>query len=439
MGTEVEVSKGGAVEKRATTLGIIKGYVSSEEIKKRFSEVLGSKAPTFLGSIVSLVSSNTNFNGVDPNTIMASALVAATLDLPINPSLGFAYIIPYGNKAQFQLGAKGVTQLALRTGQYKLINTTEIYAGELVSQNRLTGEIVIDIAKRTSDEVIGYAAFFRLLNSFEKTLYMTVDEVLAHGKKYSKSFSNKNAPWQTDFDGMAKKTVIKLLLSKFGILSVEMQRAIEVDQAVLKNDGKEIEYIDNDNAPSKVEDAVLEVESAGVVAKPEAEKTKDVVAQPVEEKKVSEPVEAQPKHKSEKEILSDLMDGLNAITSIEELQGWKGMNNDLIQGLKTQPYAMVTGLIVEKEQEFAKAGQVEKAPVVETKPEPETKEPEISAEAKAWLGVIDAARLETSLHSMVGRVVADLNAKKITKDERNILIEAINTKLEEIVKKKAKK
>lgn len=271
MAEEIEVSKATAVavasiKKNATTLGAIKQLLSTEEVKKRFTEVLGAKAPTFLGSIVSLVSSNTNFHGVDPNSIMSSAFIAATLDLPINSNLGFAYIVPYenrdGKKAQFQLGYKGFVQLALRTGQYETINATEIYDGELVKHNRLTGEIVIDETKRKSDKIIGYASYFKLLNGFEKTYFMTIDEVTAHGKRYSKSFSNPRAVWQTDFDGMAKKTVLKLLLSKFGILSVEMQKALEVDQAIVKEDS-EVEYPDNPQEPIRAEQ--VEVEAAKIV------------------------------------------------------------------------------------------------------------------------------------------------------------------------------
>jgi recombination protein RecT len=141
---------------------------------------------------VSLVSSKTNYRDVDPNSVIASAMIAATLDLPINPNLGFAYIIPYSKVAQFQMGYKGYIQLALRSGQYKSINATEIHEGELISRNRITGEIIIDEDQKKSDKIIGYVSYFRLMNGFEKTLYMTVDEVTSHGKKYSKSYTSKD-------------------------------------------------------------------------------------------------------------------------------------------------------------------------------------------------------------------------------------------------------
>lgn len=406
-------------EKRASTLSVIKGFVGSDEIKKRFSEVLGAKAATFLGSIVSVVSSNTNFRDVDPNTIMSSALVAATMDLPINPNLGFAHIIPYSGRAQFQMGYKGYIQLGLRTGQYKTLNVTEIYDGELISRNRLTGEVVIDEAKRKSDEVIGYASYFKLLNGFEKTLYMTTEEVKAHGKKYSKSFSKANAPWQTDFDGMAKKTLIKLLLSKYGILSVEMQRALEVDQAVIKNDGKEIEYVDNGNSADKVEDAVLEVESSGVV-----EKTAETpTAQPApEEVKAAEEVDEKPKHKTEQQIFTEIMDGLGEIETAEMLSGWKSLNNDLLQKLSPLKYDMIVNLIAEKEQSFSKKPEAKPAPAV-------------NPVREEYLKKIAATKLKSTLRQMTPKVVADLNDKKITKNDRDEIIQAIADRMEALDKK----
>lgn len=228
---------------KLTTLAQVKNMISNEDIKKRFQEVLGKKAPQFLASITSLVGSNTNFSAVDPNTIMSSALIAATLDLPINPSLGFAYIIPYKDKATFQAGYKSFIQLALRTGQYKTINATEIYEGEIIHVNRLTGELEIDETKRKSDKIVGYASFFKLINGFEKTLYMTVEQLIAHGKKFSKTYKRDDSLWKTDFHVMAMKTVLKMLLSKYGILSVEMQSVMESDQAVIKQDGT-VEYVD---------------------------------------------------------------------------------------------------------------------------------------------------------------------------------------------------
>lgn len=234
--------------------------IKQESYKKRFNELLGKKAPGFISSMIN-VSNSPSLKDADPNSIISSAVVAATLDLPIDQNLGFAYIVPYNTKengsfikkAQFQMGYKGYIQLAMRTGQYKTINAIEIYQGEIEAVNRLTGEIEFnkDESFIDRDIVVGYIAYFKLLNGFEKTIYMSKEEMERHAKKYSQSYSSskdwvsKNSLWATDFDGMAIKTVMKRLLSKYGILSIEMQSAINNDQAVMSNEGKP-EYIDNE-------------------------------------------------------------------------------------------------------------------------------------------------------------------------------------------------
>ncbi|GKZ04043.1 recombinase RecT [Paraclostridium bifermentans] len=234
----------------------IKQLLDMDVYKKRINEIMGKKAAPFMASIVN-VSNLPSLKDSDPNSIISSAIVAATLDLPIDQNLGFAYIVPYntkeGKKAQFQMGYRGYIQLAMRTGQYKTINAIEIYKGEIKRVNRLTGEMEFnddeDLIDR--DTVVGYMAYFKLLNGFEKTLYMTKEEMERHAKKYSQSYSSQkkwvvdSSLWSTDFDGMAIKTVIKRLLSKYGILSVEMQNAITKDQAVMNNEGNP-EYVDNE-------------------------------------------------------------------------------------------------------------------------------------------------------------------------------------------------
>lgn len=233
----------------------IKQLLDMDVYKKRINEIMGKKAAPFMASIVN-VSNLPSLKDSDPNSIISSAIVAATLDLPIDQNLGFAYIVPYntkeGKKAQFQMGYRGYIQLAMRTGQYKTINAIEIYKGEIKRVNRLTGEIEFNDDENLIDRdvVVGYMAYFKLLNGFEKTLYMTKEEMEKHAKKYSQSYSSSkkwvvdSSLWSTDFDGMAIKTVIKRLLSKYGILSVEMQNAISNDQAVMNNEGNP-EYVDN--------------------------------------------------------------------------------------------------------------------------------------------------------------------------------------------------
>lgn len=220
--------------------------LKQDAVRKRFEDVLGKKAAGFMSSIISATSANPELKKADPMTIIQAAAVAAALDLPINPSLGFAHIVPYSGRATFQMGWRGFVQLGMRTGQYKTINAAIVHEGELVTRNRFTGEMEFDEAKRTSEKIIGYVAYFKLINGFEKWFYLTAEEARSHGKRYSKSFSHSSGKWQTDFDAMALKTVIKMLLSKYGILSIEMQTAVQADQAIIKGEG-EYEYPDNDD------------------------------------------------------------------------------------------------------------------------------------------------------------------------------------------------
>ncbi|MGG7215309.1 recombinase RecT [Clostridium nigeriense] len=225
----------------------VKGLMDSPAVKKRFEEVLCERAPQYMSSIVNLVNSDTNLKKCEPMSVIASCMVAATMDLPVDKNLGYAWVVPYGTKAQFQMGYKGYIQLALRTGQYKAINVVEIREGELISWNPLSEEVEIDFTQRKSDKVIGYAGYFKLLNGFEKTVYWSREDVESHAKKFSKTYSFKNGVWQTDFDSMAKKTVLRNLLSKWGILSIEMQKAYSADNnsvkdSIMKEDNVEIDF-----------------------------------------------------------------------------------------------------------------------------------------------------------------------------------------------------
>ncbi|AEB62138.1 hypothetical protein BUN12_3769 [Bacillus amyloliquefaciens] len=203
----------------------MKGLLSSPAVMNRFEEVLGKRASQFTASILSLYNSENTLQKAEPMSVISSAMVAATLDLPVDKNLGYAWIVPYKGRAQFQLGYKGYIQLALRTGQYKSINCIPVHKGELQKWNPLTEEIEIDFEKRESDAVIGYAAYFELLNGFRKTVYWTKTQVEKHKKKFSKS----DFGWGKDWDAMALKTVLKSMLSKWGILSVEMQKAVIED------------------------------------------------------------------------------------------------------------------------------------------------------------------------------------------------------------------
>lgn len=218
--------------KEAKTL---KGMLEMPAYKNKFNEMLGKKAAGFMSSIIAVTNNNKYLAKANPATVIGAAAQAAMLDLPINQSLGFAYIVPYENKAQFQLGYKGYIQLAQRSGQYVDIGAKTVYEGELEYENRLLDKF--KFGERTGDKVIGYLAYFRLTNGFEKMLFMELDEMIAHAKKYSKNYKGGTDKWGlTDFNTMAEKTVLKRLLSKYGPLSIEN---IQMSQA-LSNDGSVI-------------------------------------------------------------------------------------------------------------------------------------------------------------------------------------------------------
>ena len=254
----------------------LKALLRGENIKSRFNDILGKKAPGFISSIISCVNGNTMLQEAEPQSILNSAVIAATLDLPINQNLGFAAIVPYNDRkkgqcvAQFQLMYKGLIELCLRSGQFASLIDEVVYEGQLVKRNKFTGEYVFDEDAQTSDKVIGYMAYFRLVNGFEKTFYMTTDEVSAHAKRYSQSYQKGYGVWKDDFNTMARKTVLKLLLAKYAPKSIEMQQAIIFDQAAVKSDltetsvdEAEIEYVDNEPAKDLLGDIAAEAAGAG--------------------------------------------------------------------------------------------------------------------------------------------------------------------------------
>lgn len=229
----IELKKNNIVaQKEAKTL---KGMLEMPAYKNKFNEMLGKKAAGFMSSIIAVTNNNKYLAKANPATVIGAAAQAAMLDLPINQSLGFAYIVPYGSEAQFQLGYKGYIQLAQRSGQYVDIGAKTVYEGELEYENRLLDKF--KFGERAGDKVIGYLAYFRLTNGFEKMLFMELDEMIAHAKKYSKNYKGGTDKWGlTDFNTMAEKTVLKRLLSKYGPLSIE---SIQMSQA-LSNDGSVI-------------------------------------------------------------------------------------------------------------------------------------------------------------------------------------------------------
>lgn len=209
----------------------LKTILNNDTMKQSFRNVLEENAGAFMASILELYQSDTALQECDPNKIILEALKAATLKLPINKQLGFAYIIPYKGVPQFQLGYKGYIQLAQRSGQYRYINADVVYEGEQVTYDRITGMLMIT-GEATSDTPIGYFAYFQLLNGFEKCVYWTREKVEAHAKRYSKAWNRQNSPWHTNFDAMALKTVIRNIISKYGVMSVEFANAVAEDTSV---------------------------------------------------------------------------------------------------------------------------------------------------------------------------------------------------------------
>lgn len=221
----------------AQSLGI-KSLLNTPTMRKKFEQVLSNKAPQFMASLLNLYNGDQTLREAEPMSIISSAMVAASLDLPIDKNLGYAWIVAFYDKnkgckvAQFQLGYKGYIQLALRSGQYKAMNVIPVYEGELIKWNRLTEEIELDLGAAKNEKVIGYCGYFKLINGFEKSVYWTKEEIEAHRIKHNK-MKDKNAlnnVWRSDYDSMAMKTVIRNMLGKWGILSIDMQKAVAEDE-----------------------------------------------------------------------------------------------------------------------------------------------------------------------------------------------------------------
>lgn len=220
----------------------VKQYLRTDSIKARFDEILGKNAPAFLSTVISLCSANQKLQDCDPKSVVGAAALAAAINLPVTPSLGQAYIVPYGKQAQFQLGVKGMLQLALRSGQYRNIHVGEVYEGQVKERDPFTGELTR--GEKISDTVVGYVAHIEMINGYKKTIYMTVAELEAFAEKYSKSYAydkkykKESSLWTTNFDAMARKTMLKKILREYGIMSIDQQStdlaiALQADQTVI--------------------------------------------------------------------------------------------------------------------------------------------------------------------------------------------------------------
>jgi recombination protein RecT len=247
----------------------------SPAVVGKLNEVWSSPqmASSFMSSVISVANGNPQLRRAQPMSIIGAAMVAATMQLQVVPTLGQAYLIPYGSQCQLQVGYLGLLQLCQRSGQFKKILAAPVHEGEYVSGDEFNEDYVFDKKQRTSDKVIGYMAKFELLNGFTKVAYWDVDKVKAHASKFSQAFrAGYNSPWKSDFDSMAMKTVLKSIL-KFAPKSIEMQKAVTFDQAVVNT---------NTPATSDVQDLDIDAFTPEYVDNIESEKKENIAAKAAE-------------------------------------------------------------------------------------------------------------------------------------------------------------
>lgn len=301
-----------SLQKSQKRLGI-GSYLTGDAVKQRINQVIGGKdGQRFISAVVSAVQTNPALQECTNQSILSAALLGESLKLSPSPQLGQYYMVPFNDKergkvAQFQLGYKGYIQLAIRSGQYKKLNVLAIKAGELVKFDPLNEEIEVklieDEEQREAAETIGYYAMFEYTNGFRKAIYWSRNKMLAHADKYSQAFSKDGCTvktrygekkkvsyadylagnydpkdawmyssfWYKDFDGMAYKTMLRQLISKWGIMSIDMASAIDADMAVINEDGTK-DYVDNDpdvivvEQPSEPEQEAPETEQNDIQA-----------------------------------------------------------------------------------------------------------------------------------------------------------------------------
>lgn len=245
--TAIATQQNAAAEKKQTVNQIMNAMLDGEGLRKRFDDLLGKRSAQFISSIVSLVNADPNMQKAfseSPMTVIQAGLKAASFDLPVDQNLGYAYIVPFNNskknadgswskrmEASFILGWKGMHQLAMRTGAYKTINVVDIREGELKSYNRLTEEISVEFIEdedeRESKKVVGYVGYYKLTNGAEKTIYMSVKQIENHERKFRKG-KDQGKGWRDDWDAMARKTVYRQLIGKWGVMSIEYQNAPDI-------------------------------------------------------------------------------------------------------------------------------------------------------------------------------------------------------------------
>ena len=289
-----EIQKTGGIK----PVDMLKSVINAPSVQEQFKNAMGGHKDAFVASLIELYTGDKALQSCKPQLIVAEALRAATMRLPINKALGFAYIVVYNNNQKmpdgswqkvptptFIPGYKGYIQLAMRTGEYKTINADIVYEGEISGFDKLSGTINFN-GQKTSDKIIGYFAYFEMLNGFKKTLYMTLDEMASYALRYSPSFKGRNKPtkealvkiaqenaptgkvgWEGNFNDMALKTVLRRLLGKYGYLSVEMQEAVAGDVRQEQAQAQRNDDIEDTNVVDVDTDAeVVEVETADAEA-----------------------------------------------------------------------------------------------------------------------------------------------------------------------------
>ena len=241
----------------------------SPAVVGKLNEVWNSPqmANSFMSSVISVANGNPQLRKAEPMSIIGAAMVAATMQLQVIPTLGQCYIIPYGSKAQFQVGYLGLLQLCQRSGQFKKILATPVHEGEYISGDEFDEDYVFDRKQRKSDKVIGYMAKFELLNGFTKVAYWDIEKVKSHATKFSQAFrAGFNSPWKSDFDAMAQKTVLKSIL-KFAPKSIEMQNAVTFDQSVINTNTSDVQDLDIDAFAPEYVDNIESEKKENIAAK----------------------------------------------------------------------------------------------------------------------------------------------------------------------------
>lgn len=323
----------------------VKDFLALPAYKARFGEVLGQRAPQFMASLVA-ISSQPNLARCEPRSVIASAMIAATLDLPIEKSLGFAHVVPYGDVAQFQMAAKGYVQLALRSAQYQRMNAkpinSEAFAGyDEVGEPRINWELLDE-----TKPAVGYVVAWKLTNGFTKIAYWTKAKVEAHAAQFSQAFKKKkmDSPWFTNFDKMALKTVVMNELRAWGILSVQMQTALKHDMTSQKDVDADPEYVDGDTVDIASDSNPQAEQQARPPAPARAKKGPSAVAD-----------------KTEAAPAGDAPSGVKTIVEkANEIDAAKAASNDTPPvSTQTEPGKVVTQPLADKE-ELTTTAKVEK-------------------------------------------------------------------------------